>query len=382
MMRSSVTAAQDLSCVKPKPFKIGLKAFSMIEVMVVSGLLSIIGLAITSVVSNSTKAQKRLEQKEQQQGNAGYIRSILQDPTLCRNAFCPEDGGFASAAATPCGEKQYNKLPPDANWNIAANNPRKIRSIQLYSGGAALQQTVLTCLTTDGCNNHVYNAITNFPPVAPPYGTPVPGSPGLYVYGMMVTEIIDRGVIGSERVSTANLVVQYAQDPKLISGGKFPDTRIALILRATTGGTGRIESCTSGAVDSLWTLHANGLDVFRAGGRVGIGATRPISPLSISGPEGSINIDRFAGGPHLILRQANGTQLAPTATATGDITGRVSGWSYENVGATYSSTGLIDFLAAENQTAAARGGHIAFSTTDTGGVAVTEKMRIAAGGNV
>jgi len=115
-------------------------------------------------------------------------------------------------------------------------------------------------------------------------------------------------------------------------------------------------------------------------GNVGIGTKTPVSQLAVSGPSASILIERFNNGPHFIFRNAGGTQAAPTATTNGTITGRTSAWSYD--GATYLPTGYVDFLAAENQTATARGGDIAFFTTPLGSVSTSEKMRISANGNV
>ena len=368
--------------------KNGQSGFSMIELLVVSGMLSIVGLAISSVISNSTKSQKRLEQRDQQQGNAGYVRSILQTDSLCRNAFCPEDGGMVGTVATPCLGQQLNKLPPHPNALNAANNPRRLRSIQLYSGGVAAQQTILICDPGQGCNSHTYNALTNVPPVAPPYGTPVPGSPGLYVYGMWVTEITDRGDVAASRFSTANLVIQYSQDPRIISGGKFPDTRISLIFRTGSADTtnGQVQSCTSGAVDSLWTLHSNGQDIFRPVGNVGIGTTNPIYNLDVAGPDASQThmvtrtYSAAAGDSSNFLGlKTRGTAAARTQPQASD---RIATFGGAN-GINQNAWAGLYIYASENHTAAAQGMRLGFNVQPNLAVGTgTEVMTIANDQNV
>jgi hypothetical protein len=115
-------------------------------------------------------------------------------------------------------------------------------------------------------------------------------------------------------------------------------------------------------------------------GNVGIGTTTPVSPLHISGTSASVVLDRFGIGSHFIGRTANGTQLLPTALNANDIATRLSGWGHNGTG--YWPVGIIDIMAEENQTTSAAGGYIKFTTTNTGGTASSEKMRITSTGNV
>ena len=115
-------------------------------------------------------------------------------------------------------------------------------------------------------------------------------------------------------------------------------------------------------------------------GNVGIGTINPVSPLSISGTNASILIERFGLASHLVLRNAGGTKASPLATPAGQGTARLSGWSYD--GTSYLPNGYIDILANGTQTATSRSGDMVFTTTDLNSTAATEKMRITPDGKV
>ena len=115
-------------------------------------------------------------------------------------------------------------------------------------------------------------------------------------------------------------------------------------------------------------------------GNVGIGTKNPLGPLHISGSSASILLERFGTGSHFVGRTANGTQAAPTPLLANEIATRLSGWGYN--GASYLPVGVIDIMSEENQTPTTAGGFIKFTTTNLGGTASSEKMRIAANGNV
>lgn len=117
-----------------------------------------------------------------------------------------------------------------------------------------------------------------------------------------------------------------------------------------------------------------------AAGNVGVGTKNPVSPIHISGTSASILLERFGNGSHFVGRSANGTQASPTPLLANEIATRLSGWGYNGSG--YWPTGIIDIMAEENQTATNAGGFIKFTTTNIGGTASSEKMRISANGNV
>lgn len=127
-----------------QPFKIKHSGFSIIEIMVVAGLMSIVGLAITSVITNSGKSQKKLEQKDTQTGIASYVRSILTNPALCAAAFCEGPN------AVTCAANSLTGLPISAALPAGQPLAKQIFAIQV--GGASPKNIVKCNRATDSCN--------------------------------------------------------------------------------------------------------------------------------------------------------------------------------------------------------------------------------------
>jgi hypothetical protein len=153
-----------------------------------------------------------------------------------------------------------------------------------------------------------------------------------------------------------------------------------MLLQGTgTGGLSLGATNTSGIINFFTGGNDESMRI-ASNGNVGIGTNNPIGPLHISGSSASVTLDRFGNSSHFVGRSANGTQLLPTALITNDIATRLSGWGYN--GSSYLPVGVIDIMAEENQTATTAGGFIKFTTTNIGGTASSEKMRINSIGNV
>lgn len=235
--------------------------------MVVVGLMSIVGLSITSVMTNTSKSQKRLEQKDIQLGTANLVRSVLQNPNFCANAFC--EGDVATCAAT-----NLSGLPRTGNTGTIAEKP--IYAIQMLGPSLAAQQ-IVRCAAGSNCN---VLAAAAEPPVTPQFGSPVPSSNGIYIYGMRLMNIVFLGELpASTNNSSATLVIKYATDPKLTAGGKLKDTIIPIVIRAN--GAGTITGCTAGAADSKWLDSPTIPSGIYYDGPVGIGTTSPIVKLQV-----------------------------------------------------------------------------------------------------
>jgi len=152
-------------------------------------------------------------------------------------------------------------------------------------------------------------------------------------------------------------------------------------LAVADGGTG-LSSLTAGYIPfgagtSAFGSSAN-LFWDSANNRLGVGTASPASLFAVD--NGTITTQRYGTTGAIVLRSANGTQASPTvissATQIGQMVGRgYDGSAYQNVGViTFSSEGAISSLSSP--------GFIQFSTTSSGSVSSTEKMRIDSTGNV
>lgn len=275
-------------------------AFSILEVMVVAGLMSIVGLSITSVVTNSTKSQKRIELKDGQVSTTNQIRNVLQNAAFCANAFCT-GGATCAGTLAPNNTLTLTGLPQAGP--VAANFKIDLQGIQVFSGQTAAQN-IASC-TTD-CGN---GSADEQPPDAGPYGTPV-GNTGLYIYKMRLINFTYQGTIGGNHVSLADLQIRFTRDPKRTIGGQFQDSVIKLVISATSGGpnAGRIVGCTTGAGDSLWqesTTNVN--DIFFNSGEVGIGVINPLFPLHVVAGASQVVVQTESAGPDTQISLNNTT---------------------------------------------------------------------------
>ncbi|RZA06934.1 MAG: tail fiber domain-containing protein [Proteobacteria bacterium] len=162
-----------------------------------------------------------------------------------------------------------------------------------------------------------------------------------------------------------------------------------LLARGTDGEPATVawgmSSTATGTVTSQ-AFATSGLSrmTINSAGSVGIGTTLPSALLHLSNAgSSSAIIDTFGGVvPALTFRSAQGTQVAPTATQTGDALFTIGGRGYTGSGFTSGSKATISGFAAEAFNGAGTGAYLALATTPIGGVTTNERMRIDAGGNV
>ena len=66
-----------------KVFLTNHRGFSLVEILVVSGIISIIGLALASILSQSSSTQRQLTQKIDQLTFRSYLVDLMADETTC-----------------------------------------------------------------------------------------------------------------------------------------------------------------------------------------------------------------------------------------------------------------------------------------------------------
>jgi len=230
----------------------------------------------------------------------------------------------------------------------------------------------------------------------------------LDVYGATA---IGTGYAGTTAAPTNGLIVQgnvgigtnnplgYALDVNgTINAANFVGSGAGL----TGVGTGSVNSGSAGQVayyPSNGTTVVGTSTVNIVSGNVGIGTTAPYTVLSVSSDNnalsagspsiiltGDVNKERIAirsGGGGAAVFQAldsEGTDVAPTATLSGDYLGYFQLGGYD--GANWSRGSWITSTATENWSSTDHGENIIFSTTPTGSTTIAERMRIDQNGNV
>jgi hypothetical protein len=122
-------------------------------------------------------------------------------------------------------------------------------------------------------------------------------------------------------------------------------------------------------------------------GNIGIGSATPSSKLEVRGNVASLSeggTPAFIGygygdqGGHFIGYLARGTVTSPTQPQSGDVLASFQGRTAIG-GAVWPG---MTVYAAENQTSTAQGTLLSFTTSATGGLVTSERMRILANGNV
>jgi hypothetical protein len=117
-------------------------------------------------------------------------------------------------------------------------------------------------------------------------------------------------------------------------------------------------------------------------GRIGIGTTAPIWPLHVSSSGAAVGLfEGFGGaGGYIQGRSARSTSAAPTPPQLDDVLLGLNSAGWDT--SAWGGSSQITIRAAETFSATGHGSYIAFYTIAPGTVALPERMRITATGNV
>jgi hypothetical protein len=154
-------------------------------------------------------------------------------------------------------------------------------------------------------------------------------------------------------------------------------------LAVANGGTGTTTQFTTGSVvfagaSGVYSQDNANLFWDDTNNRLGIGTSSPVSPLHVEG--GLATFQRYGSSGAIALRSAGGTQASPTAIASATSIGIVISRGYD--GSAYRDIAAITTSSDGAISPSSSPGFIQFSTTPSGSVASTERMRITSAGNV
>lgn len=242
--------------------------FSLLEVMIVAGLMSVVGLAITSIVSNSSKMQKHLEQKDTALNISGSIRALLQNQDLCKSAFCSSGetcNSLASGLLT-------GPFPTRTNPTVA---PILLSGVQLWNGANTVSPiSIVKCLASENCNQ-----------AEPKIGSPVSSSPGLFVVSMAIKEVRFAAQQGANTDLVSGKLSIVLQHDRKVSHGvqqfRPLEFDINLVVNKTDG---QMLGCSGGGISEIWKRSAsNSANIYYTDGNVGVGNSNPLNRLHVKG---------------------------------------------------------------------------------------------------
>lgn len=119
----------------------------------------------------------------------------------------------------------------------------------------------------------------------------------------------------------------------------------------------------------------------RGDGYVGIGTATPQGTLHVVQDGNLTRIDRYAGGAGIMLRRANGNSTTPTAVASSEVLGTLTGSGYDGTSA-YNAAAQVVISADGAGTTTAMPGRISFLTTPGGSLVPQEIVRINSAGKM
>lgn len=136
---------------------------------------------------------------------------------------------------------------------------------------------------------------------------------------------------------------------------------------------------SDGVGGTAWKSTAN-LTGLNVSGRIGIGTTSPQFDLHVlESSNVGFTVERYGGTAGIGFRQADGTQVAPSASTSA--LGQLRYIGYGTTGFTPSKV-AIEIAAAEPWSDVAQGAMLHFYTTPLGATTPQVRVRISAGGHI
>jgi prepilin-type N-terminal cleavage/methylation domain-containing protein len=217
--------------------KLKQRGFSLVEVLVAAGLLSIISYGLMSIITNASKQQKSIVAKDAMRELTGEIRNLLSNPIACTKTF----------GTNPL------TISTGLNPYLEVNMIKDATGVGIYKNGF-----------------NYYNEL-------------------LKLTNIKLEKLsIDAGSAPVTGVAQLDLTAEKLGD---IQGSRT--THQVISLKVTfIGASSTIQDCVSMAAssESIWKLATNMTDIYFNTGNVGIGTSTPSAALHVVGP--TIRIDR------------------------------------------------------------------------------------------
>ncbi len=371
--------------------KISSRAFSLLEVMVAVGVLSVATYAIISMIRGGTLGQKTLQAQDDARTLVSDLSATLTSTAACTNTFgsgAVADGGtllpkYTAALANPSTGATITSVYDGASTPVfTVGQPYGNRGV------------ILNGITIGGAGTDAKTKLQKW--------TPGSASTGL---AFVQVDWLQSGGAGNSsgpqhlyRFFTVNVTKMNASGQILSCSAQSGSASMG------TGQPNYIAAWLTSSTIGASTMYQDPGTL-----NIGFGTATPSAPVEISGnaaslpPQGGningtmlhlgnsdgtktrILLDAFQNGvnvfPVLSLRSARGTAASPSGLQSGDTSGVIEIEGYGSSKYT-GSAGGVNFYATENWGDSANGSAIAFATTGNGTVGSQERMRIDQNGNV